>query len=37
MVLGLAVPIGLTSESPDYGVYLYFSFERPFLKGVVMP
>lgn len=36
MVLGLAVPVGLTSDSPDYGVFLYFSFEHPFLEGVSM-
>lgn len=37
MVLGLAVPIGLTSESPDYGIFLYFSYEHAFLPGVSMP
>jgi hypothetical protein len=37
MVVGLALPVGLTSDSPDYGVFLYFSFEHPFLKGVTMP
>ena len=26
LVLGLAVPIGLTSSAPDYGPFLYFSF-----------
>ncbi len=37
MVVGLAAPIGLTSDSPDFGVFLYFSYELPFLKGVEMP
>jgi hypothetical protein len=30
LVLGLAVPIGLTSESPDWGVFAYLSFEHGF-------
>ena len=30
LVVGLAVPIGLTSDSPDYGVFFYCSFEHPF-------
>ena len=30
LVLGLAAPTGLTSESPDWGVLFYFSFERRF-------
>ncbi len=29
-VLGLAVPIGVTSDAPDYGVFLYASFEHFF-------
>jgi hypothetical protein len=32
LVLGLAVPIGLTSESPDWGVFVYLSFEHGFGK-----
>jgi hypothetical protein len=30
LVVGIAVPIGLTSDSPDYGVFFYCSFEHPF-------
>jgi hypothetical protein len=30
IVLGLAAPIGLSRPAPDYGVYLYASFEHPF-------
>lgn len=30
LVLGAAVPIGLNSTSPDYGVFLYVSFEHFF-------
>ncbi|MFN2540578.1 MAG: transporter [Chthoniobacterales bacterium] len=30
LVVGLAVPIGLTSDSPDYGVFFYCSFEHLF-------
>lgn len=32
LVVGLAVPIGLTSDSPDYGLFFYCSFEHPFLR-----
>jgi hypothetical protein len=32
LVLGLAVPIGLTSSAPDVGAFLYCSFEHAFLK-----
>jgi hypothetical protein len=32
LVLGLAAPVGLTSEAPDYGVFLYLSFEHPFAR-----
>lgn len=32
IVVGAAVPIGLTSDSPDYGFFLYCSFEHPFVK-----
>jgi hypothetical protein len=31
-VLGVAAPIGLTGAAPDYGVFLYVSFEHAFLK-----
>jgi hypothetical protein len=31
-VLGVAVPIGLIGAAPDYGVFLYVSFEHAFLK-----
>jgi hypothetical protein len=33
LVLGLAAPIGLTSSTPEVGVFLYVSFEHAFLKG----
>jgi hypothetical protein len=33
LVLGVAAPIGLTGSAPDYGVFLYISFEHSFLKG----
>ncbi len=32
-VIGLAVPIGLTADAPDYGVFLYASFEHFFLPA----
>ena len=32
LVVGFAVPIGLTSDSPDYGLFFYCSFEHPFLR-----
>ena len=32
LVVGVAVPIGLTSESPDYGLFFYLSFEHPFMR-----
>ena len=32
-VTGLAAPIGLTKEAPDFGVFLYFSFEHAFAKN----
>jgi hypothetical protein len=31
LVVGFAVPIGLTSGSPDYGLFFYLSFEHPFV------
>ena len=30
LVLGLAAPIGTTPDSPDWGAFLYVSFERRF-------
>lgn len=33
LVLGLAAPIGITSESPDYGAFLYASFEHFFARN----
>ena len=32
MVVGLAAPIGLTADAPDYGVFFYFSFEHFFAR-----
>ncbi|HMJ06713.1 MAG TPA: transporter [Chthoniobacterales bacterium] len=32
-VIGLAVPIGLTSAAPDYGIFLYASFEHFFRRS----
>jgi hypothetical protein len=32
LVVGAAVPIGLTSDSPDYGFFFYCSFEHPFMR-----
>jgi hypothetical protein len=32
LVVGAALPIGLTSDSPDWGVFFYFSFEHPFMR-----
>lgn len=32
LVLGLAAPIGLNDAAPDYGVFLYVSFEHGFLS-----
>jgi hypothetical protein len=31
-VAGAAVPIGLTSDSPDWGLFFYLSFEHPFAQ-----
>lgn len=31
-VIGIAVPIGITSPAPDYGVFLYASFEHFFFR-----
>jgi hypothetical protein len=30
IVVGAAAPIGLTSDSPDWGLFFYLSFEHPF-------
>ena len=32
LVVGIAVPIGLTFDSPDYGLFFYCSFEHPFVR-----
>jgi hypothetical protein len=31
-VIGAALPVGLTSDSPDWGIFFYFSFEHPFIR-----
>ena len=33
-VVGLAAPIGLTHDAPDYGLILYVSFEHFFIRPV---
>lgn len=33
LVVGVGLPIGLTSDSPDWGVFLYCSFEHPFVRA----
>jgi hypothetical protein len=32
LVLGLAAPIGLNSDAPDYGAFFYLSWEHRFLR-----
>ena len=32
IVAGAAVPVGLTSDSPDRGLFFYLSFEHPFVR-----
>jgi hypothetical protein len=32
IVVGAATPIGLTSDSPDWGLFFYLSFEHPFVR-----
>ncbi len=32
LVLGLAFPIGVSADAPDYGVFLYLSFEHRFAR-----
>lgn len=33
VVAGVATPIGLTGSAPDYGVFLYLSFEHSFIRS----
>ena len=37
LVVGLAVPIGLTADSPEYGFFFYCSFEHPFVFPQLRP
>lgn len=32
IVVGAAVPVGLTAASPDWGMFFYLSFEHPFMR-----
>jgi hypothetical protein len=32
IVAGAAVPVGLTSDSPEWGLFFYLSFEHPFVR-----
>ena len=32
IVVGAAVPIGFTSDSPAWGLFFYLSFEHPFVR-----
>jgi hypothetical protein len=32
IVAGAATPIGITSDSPDWGLFFYLSFEYPFVR-----
>jgi len=32
IVVGAAAPIGVTSDSPDWGLFFYLSFEHPFVR-----
>ena len=32
IVAGAAVPVGLTSDSPDWGMFFYLSIEHPFVR-----
>src|SRR5919106_1587555 len=32
IVVGAATPVGLTSDSPDWGLFFYVSFEHPFVR-----
>ena len=33
LVIGVALPIGLTSDSPDWGMFFYLSFEHAFIRS----
>jgi hypothetical protein len=33
IVVGAAVPIGLTSDLPDWGLFFYLSIEHPFVRS----
>ncbi|MEY2601950.1 MAG: hypothetical protein QOJ36_1269, partial [Verrucomicrobiota bacterium] len=33
LVVGAAVPIGITPDAPDYGLFFYCSFEHPFTRA----
>jgi hypothetical protein len=33
IVVGAAAPIGVTSDSPDWGLFFYLSFEHPFVRA----
>jgi hypothetical protein len=33
IVVGAAAPVGLTSDSPDWGLFFYLSFEHPFMRS----
>ena len=37
VVAGVAAPIGLTGTAPDYGVFLYLSFEHSFIRRKSSP
>jgi hypothetical protein len=37
LVVGLGLPIGLTSDSPDWGLFFYCSFEHPFVRTKARP
>jgi len=37
LVIGAALPIGLTSDSPDWGVFFYCSFEHAFIRTTARP
>jgi Putative MetA-pathway of phenol degradation len=37
LVIGAALPIGLTPDSPDWGMFFYCSFEHPFLRSEPRP
>jgi hypothetical protein len=32
IVAGAAAPIGITSDSPDWGLFFYLSFEHAFVR-----